>query len=71
MKKPDTIVADIHAIRRTIDEDTKGMTSSEISAFFDATGKRLAKKYGFKRVSVDEVRSSARSTATMTRSAQR
>ncbi|MDR2043979.1 MAG: hypothetical protein LBQ15_06355 [Clostridium sp.] len=32
------------------------MTSAQISAFFNATGERLAKQYGFKRVSVDEVR---------------
>jgi hypothetical protein len=56
MKKPDTIVVDIHRIRRQIDDDTRGMTSAQISAFFNATGERLAKQYGFKRVSVDEVR---------------
>ena len=56
MKKPDTIVADIHKIRRQIEAETKGMTSAQISAFFNATGERLAKQYGFKRVTVDEVR---------------
>jgi hypothetical protein len=56
VKKPDTIVADIHEIRRQIYDETRGMTSAQISAYFNATGERLAKQYGFKRVTVDEVR---------------
>ena len=56
MKKPDTILDEIHAIRREIDEKTKDMTHKEINEYFNATGERLAMKYGFQRVSVNEVR---------------
>ena len=56
MKKPDTILYEIHAIRQGIDRKTKDMTHKEINEYFNATGERLAREYGFHRVSVDEVR---------------
>ena len=48
MRKPDTILDEIHAIRRKIDEKTKGMTISERTAYFNQRGEIAAKKYGFK-----------------------
>jgi len=48
VKKSDTIVAEVHAIRATIDNRTTGMTSAEVTAYFHKSGKRLAEKYGFK-----------------------
>ena len=50
MKKPDTILDEIHATRRRIEEKTKGMTVSERTAYFSQTGEAAARKYGFKRV---------------------
>jgi hypothetical protein len=48
MRKPDTIVDEIHDIRRKIEERTKGMTASEQTAYFNQHGEAAAKKYGFK-----------------------
>jgi hypothetical protein len=56
VKKPDTILDEIHATRHKIEEKIKSMSTSEITAYFNATGERLAKQYGFKRVTVDEAR---------------
>ena len=50
MKKPDTILDEIHAIRRKIDERTKDMTASERTAYFNQTGEAVARKYGLRRV---------------------
>jgi len=50
MKKPDTILDEIHAIRRKIEETTKGMTVSERTAYFNRTGEAVARKYGLKRI---------------------
>ena len=50
MKKPDTIMDEIHAIRRKIDERTKNMTASEQTAYFNKTGEAVALQYGLKRV---------------------
>jgi hypothetical protein len=47
MKKPDTILDEIHAIRERIEERTKGMTPSERTAYFNGRGEIAAKKYGF------------------------
>jgi hypothetical protein len=47
MKKPDTILDEIHATRRKIYEKTKDMTAAERTVFFNETGKRLAAQYGF------------------------
>jgi hypothetical protein len=41
-------VAEVHEIRRKIEERTKGMTASERTAYFNESGKRSAEKYGFK-----------------------
>jgi len=56
VKKPDTILDEIHAIRREIDKKTKDMTHEEINEYFNATGERLAREYRFQRVSVEDVR---------------
>ena len=48
MKKPDTILDEIHEIRRKIDEKTKDMTASERTAYFNQRGEAAARKYGFK-----------------------
>jgi len=48
MKRPDTILDEIHATRRRIDEQTKNMTSKERTAYFNQSGNETAKKYGFK-----------------------
>ena len=59
MKKPDTILDEIHAIRQKIDNKTKDMTHKEINEYFNTTGERLAREYGFQRVSVDKLRGHA------------
>ena len=51
MKKPDTILNDIHEIRRRIDEKTKDMTPAERTAYFNQRAEIAAQKYGFKVVS--------------------
>ncbi|MDR0999861.1 MAG: hypothetical protein LBL96_03530 [Clostridiales bacterium] len=56
MKSQDTIVNEIHSIRRQIHEKAKGMIHAEINAYFKETGERLAARYGFKRIGVEEVR---------------
>ena len=51
MRNPDTILDEVHAIRRKIEEHTKDMSASERTAYFNQVGEAAAKKYGFKRVS--------------------
>ena len=46
MRKPDTILDEVHAIRRRIDERTKGMTASERTAYFNQRGEAAAKNMG-------------------------
>ena len=48
MKKPDTILDEIHATRRKIDARTKNMSSTERTAYFNKRGEEAAKKYRFK-----------------------
>ena len=48
MKKPDTILNEIHAIRRKFEEITKDMTVAERTAYFNNRGELAAQKYGFK-----------------------
>jgi len=50
MRKPDTILDEVHAIRRKISEATKDMTSTERTAYFNQAGEAAAKKYGFYRI---------------------
>jgi len=50
MRKPDTILDEIHEIRRKIEEETKYMSSSEQTAYFNRSGEDAAKKYGFRRI---------------------
>ena len=47
MKKSDTILDEIQATRRRIEEKTKGMTASERTAYFNQRGETAANKYGF------------------------
>jgi len=51
MKKPDTILDEIHTTRRKLHEITKDMTSTERTAYFNQRAETAAKKYGFKIVS--------------------
>ena len=48
MKKPDTILNEIHATRRKFEEITKDMTATERTAYFNKRGEIAAQKYGFK-----------------------
>jgi len=50
MKKPDTILDEIHAIRHKLNEEMKYMTTSERTAYYNQAGEAAAKKYGFHRV---------------------
>ena len=50
MRKPDTILDEIYATRRKIEEKTKSMTSAERTAYFNQAGEIAAKKYGFHRI---------------------
>ena len=50
MRKPDTILDEIHATRRKIEEHTKGMTRSERMGYFNRAGEEAARKYGFRRI---------------------
>ena len=55
MRKPDTILDEIHATRRKIEEETKGMTSAEVTAYFNRAGEDASKKYGFRRIASTQV----------------
>ena len=48
MRKPDTILDEIHKIRREINELTKDMTTPQRTLYFNRRGEAAAKKYGFK-----------------------
>jgi hypothetical protein len=50
MRKPDTILDEIHATRRKLYEAIKDMTPSERTAYFNQAGEAAARKYGFRRV---------------------
>ena len=50
MRKPDTILDEVHTIRRKIEKQTKNMTRSERTAYFNRAGEEAARKYGFRRV---------------------
>ena len=54
MRRPDTILDEIHTTRRKIEEKTKEMTVSERTAYFNQSGEAAAKKYGFQRVASAE-----------------
>ena len=51
MRTPNTIEDEIDAIRLKIYEETKNMTSKEISEYYRKSGETAAKKHGFRRVS--------------------
>ncbi|MCL2766055.1 MAG: hypothetical protein FWD21_00040 [Peptococcaceae bacterium] len=48
MKKPDTILDEVHTTRRKLYEETKDMTSSERVAYFNKRAEEVAEKYGFR-----------------------
>jgi hypothetical protein len=48
MRKPDTILDEVHAIRRKIDEETRGMTSAQRVERVNKIGEAAAQKYGFR-----------------------
>ena len=48
MKKPDTIIEEIHEIRRQIAARTAGMSSAERAAYFNQRCAEAARIYGFK-----------------------
>ena len=48
MRKPDTILDEVHAIRRKIEEKTKDMTTSERTAYFNQRAEAVAKRHGFR-----------------------
>ena len=48
MRKPDTILNEIHATRRRFEDITKDMTATERTAYFNNRGEIAAQKYGFK-----------------------
>ena len=50
MRKPDTILDEIHATRRKIYEEVKDMTTAQRVEYFNSRGEAAAKKYGFKRI---------------------
>ena len=56
MKKPDTILDEIHATRRKLYETTKNMTSSERTAYFNNRAKLVAQEFGFKIVEDTKVK---------------
>ena len=47
MRKPDTILDELHATRRKLYEKTKDMTSAERTEYFNERARVVAQKYGF------------------------
>jgi len=60
MRKSDTIVAEIHKIRHRIDDETEGMTSEQITAYFRRSTAPIIEKYGITTVSAAELRGCSR-----------
>ena len=48
MKKPDTILDEVHTTRRKLYEATKDMTTSERTAYFNRQATTIAQQHGFK-----------------------
>ena len=48
MKKPDTILDEVHTTRRKLYEATKDMTTSERTAYFNQQATTIAQQHGFK-----------------------
>jgi hypothetical protein len=48
MRKIETIVADIHAIRQEIDRATDGMSPSQVSEYFHSQTEPIIRRFGFK-----------------------
>ena len=51
MRKPDTILDEVHATRRKLYEETKDMTTTERTAYLNQRAEFVAKRYGFNIVS--------------------
>ena len=51
MRKPDTILDEVHATRRKLYDETKDMTTPERTAYLNQRAESVAKRYGFKIVS--------------------
>ena len=47
MRKPDTILDEIHATRRKLEEQTKEMSPSQRTLYFNKRGESVAQKHGF------------------------
>ena len=60
MKKTDTILDEIHAIRRQIDEETKDMTSAERADYINQSAEAALKESGYKVVYIDEKKTMCR-----------
>jgi len=54
MKRPDTILDEIHEIRRRIYEETKNMTPEELSEYYRRRTDPIIKEYDMKVVSRTE-----------------
>ena len=48
MRKPDTILDEVHATRHKLYEATKNMPTPERTAYFNRRAEDVAKEYGFK-----------------------
>ena len=57
MRKPDTILDEVHVIRRKLYEATKDMSTSERTAYLNQRAEDVAKRYGFKIVNTVEEKS--------------
>ena len=55
MRTEDTILDEIHEIRRKIYEETKDMTPEEISEYYRRTTRPIIEEYGMKLVSRADV----------------
>ena len=51
MRKPDTILDEVHKTRHKLYEATKDMTTSERTAYLNKQAEAIAQQYGFKIVS--------------------
>ena len=61
MKRPDTILDELHATRRKLYEATKDMTSAERTEYFNRNAESVAQRYGFRIVANAKEASNAQS----------
>lgn len=62
MKKPDTILEEIHAIRNELYEEVKDMSSSERTVFFAERAEAVANEFGFQIATPEQISELCRST---------